>query len=116
MDTLRTRSGLGIPRNGHLPLRPMPEARSPSDKSSSKPKKAKKEKIKAEKKVAKLQQPLSVLTKDWKHVPVVDIEAYVNRSAEVRRKEVEEGKVPGKVKRPMNSFMLYRKADRKSVV
>jgi hypothetical protein len=43
-------------------------------------------------------------------VPVVDIEAYVKRPVEVRRKEVEEGKFPGKVKRPMNSFMLYRKA------
>ena len=63
-----------------------------------------------QKKVAKLERPLSELTKDWKHVPVVDIEAYVNRSAEVRRKEVAEGKIPGKVKRPMNSFMLYRKA------
>lgn len=40
----------------------------------------------------------------------MDIEAYVNRSAEERRKEVDEGKTPGKVKRPMNSFMLYRKA------
>ena len=66
--------------------------------------------MKAEKKVAKLDRPLSELTKDWTHVPVVDIEAYVNRSAEVRRREVEEGKNPGKVKRPMNSFMLYRKA------
>lgn len=111
MDTLRTRSGLGIPRiDYHQPLRPRPEGRSPSDKPSPKPKKVKKEKVKAEKKVAKLDQPLSFLTKDWKHCPVVDIDAYVNRSAEVRRKEVEDGKIPGKVKRPMNSFMLYRKA------
>ena len=73
-------------------------------------KKVKKEKVKAEKKVAKLERPLSELTKHWKHVPVADIETYVNRSAEDRRKEVEEGKIPGKVKRPMNSFMLYRKA------
>lgn len=87
----------------------MPERGSRCEKSP-KPKKVKKEKPKAEKKIAKLDEPLSVLTKDWRHVPIVDIEAYVNRSAEVRRKEVEEGKVPGKVKRPMNSFMLYRKA------
>jgi hypothetical protein len=87
----------------------MPEGRSRVDKSP-KVKKVKKEKVKAEKKVAKLEKPLSELTKDWKHVPVADIEAYVNRSAEERRREVEEGKVPGKVKRPMNSFMLYRKA------
>lgn len=77
---------------------------------SRKPKRIKKEKIKAEKKVAKLEKPLSELTKDWTHVPVADIDTYVNRSAEVRRKEVDEGKIPGKVKRPMNSFMLYRKA------
>ena len=72
--------------------------------------KAKKEKVKAEKKVAKLEKPLSELTSDWTHVPVADIESFVNRSAEERRREVEEGKIPGKVKRPMNSFMLYRKA------
>jgi hypothetical protein len=88
----------------------MPEGQSRLDKSP-KPKKPKREKgVKAEKKIAKLDKPLSELTKDWKHVPVVDIEAYVNRSVEVRRREVEEGKNPGKVKRPMNSFMLYRKA------
>ncbi|KAK0104557.1 hypothetical protein ONS95_004844 [Cadophora gregata] len=87
----------------------MPEGRSRAVKSP-KPKKGKAAKAKAEKKVAKLEQPLSELTKDWDHLPIVDIEAYVNRSAEERRKEVESGKVPGKVKRPMNSFMLYRKA------
>ncbi len=87
----------------------MPEGRSRIEKPS-RPKKTKKDKVKAEKKVAKLDKPLSELTKGWTHVPVVDIEAYVNRSAEERRKEVEEGKIPGKVKRPMNSFMLYRKA------
>jgi hypothetical protein len=87
----------------------MPEGRSRVEKLP-KPKKIKKEKIKAEKKVAKLEKPLSELTKDYKHVAVLDIEAYVNRSAEERRREVEEGKIPGKVKRPMNSFMLYRKA------
>ena len=90
-------------------MRPMPEGRSRTAKSP-KPKKAKAAKAKAEKKVAKLDKPLSELTKDWDHLPIVDIEAYVNRSAEERRKEVESGKVPGKVKRPMNSFMLYRKA------
>jgi hypothetical protein len=87
----------------------MPQGRSRFNKPP-KLKKVKKEKIKADKKIAKLEKPLSELTKDWKHVPVADIEAYVNRSAEERRREVEEGKIPGKVKRPMNSFMLYRKA------
>ncbi|CAK7235013.1 hypothetical protein SEUCBS140593_009140 [Sporothrix eucalyptigena] len=54
-------------------------------------------------------EPLSVFTKDW-DVPIVDIETYVHRSAARRHKEVQEAKVPGKVKRAMNAFMLYRKA------
>ncbi|CZT01611.1 related to mating type 1-2 protein [Rhynchosporium agropyri] len=107
-DMIRTRSGLGIQR-GQQHLRPMPEGRSRLMKSP-KPKKTKAVKAKAEKKIAKLEKPLSELTKDWDHLPIVDIGAYVNRSAEDRRKEVETGKIPGKVKRPMNSFMLYRKA------
>ena len=72
--------------------------------------KRKKDRAKAPKKVAKLDKPLSELTKDWTHIPVVDIEAYVNRSSEVRLEEVANGKPPGKIKRPMNAFMLYRKA------
>ncbi|OBT60165.1 hypothetical protein VE03_10302 [Pseudogymnoascus sp. 23342-1-I1] len=67
-------------------------------------------KTKTENGLTRLEEPLSVLTRTCAHVPVVDIEAYVNRSVETRRKEVEDGKNPGKVKRPMNSFMLYRKA------
>ena len=43
-------------------------------------------------------------------VPVANIEEYVNRSCEIRRQEVEIGKNPGRIKRPMNAFMLYRKA------
>ena len=107
-EVLRTRSGLTVQR-AQQTLRPMPEGRSRIEKSP-KPRKIKKEKVKAEKKVAKLEKPLSELTNDYTHVAVLDIETYVNRSAEDRRKEVEDGKVPGKVKRPMNSFMLYRKA------
>lgn len=108
-EMMRTRNGLGLQRN-HQNLRPMPDSRSRIAKSPKPERKPKRTKIKAESKVAKLEKPLSELTKDWTHVAVVDIDAYVNRSAEVRRKEVEEGKIPGKVKRPMNSFMLYRKA------
>jgi hypothetical protein len=107
-DMMRTRSGYSIPRVGQN-QRPKPEAR-PRVEKMPKPKKAKKEKASAERKIAKLDRPLSELTKDWTHIPVVDIEAYVNRSVEERRREVENGKCPGKVKRPMNSFMLYRKA------
>lgn len=41
-------------------------------------------------------------------MPVKDIEALVNRSTEVRLEEVAKNK--GYIKRPMNSFMLYRSA------
>jgi hypothetical protein len=74
-----------------------------------KTKKAKKEENKAERKTHVLYEPLSGLAKDMK-LPVEDIEAYVNRSVQERREELEESKAPHKVKRPMNSFMLYRKA------
>ncbi|KAL1964648.1 hypothetical protein VTN77DRAFT_6674 [Rasamsonia byssochlamydoides] len=52
--------------------------------------------------------PLSVLTKDMTHIPVKDMEAWVNRPIEVRRREVAQKN--GKIARPMNSFMLYRSA------
>jgi hypothetical protein len=73
------------------------------------PKNAKKEGTKAERNTPVLYEPLSELAKDMK-LPVEDVQAYVNRSVQERREEVEESKVPHKVKRPMNSFMLYRKA------
>jgi hypothetical protein len=107
-NVTKSRSEYSIQRTNQNP-RPRPEAR-PRTEKALKTKKAKKEKAKAEKKIVKLEKPLSELTKDWTHVPIADIESYVNRSAEERRREVEDGKVPGKVKRPMNSFMLYRKA------
>ena len=66
--------------------------------------------VKAEGKIAILDRPLSELIKSGEHLPGVDIDAYVNRSAEDRMKEVETGRVPRRVKRPLNSFMLYRKA------
>ncbi|WEW55751.1 hypothetical protein PRK78_001184 [Emydomyces testavorans] len=52
--------------------------------------------------------PLSILTKDMSHIPIRDMGAWVNRPAEVRRKEVTAKN--GKIARPMNSFMLYRSA------
>ncbi|KAG4432217.1 hypothetical protein IFR05_012298 [Cadophora sp. M221] len=111
-DMLRSRSAMGVQR-GQQHLQPMPEGRSRVAKSP-KPKRAKSAKVKVESKSDKpLTEPLSIATKDWDHIPIADIETYVNRSAEERRKEVENGKIPGKVKRPMNSFMLYRKAYQK---
>ncbi|GAB1311215.1 Transcription factor ste11 [Madurella fahalii] len=71
--------------------------------------KKKKERAKPPKNVPVLDKPMSELTKG-SSIPVADIEQYVNRSSEVRQQEVEMGKNPGRVKRPMNAFMLYRKA------
>ena len=55
-----------------------------------------------------IEAPLSVLTEAYDHIPIKDMNAWVNRSVEVRQLEVERRK--GKITRPMNSFMLYRSA------
>jgi len=86
---------------------------SPLEEEKLKPKltpKSKKAKTgKADKpKMPKLTAPLSFLTRDLHHIPVKNMEEWVNRSVETRRKEVE--KRNGYVTRPMNSFMLYRSA------
>ncbi|KAI3331926.1 hypothetical protein HD806DRAFT_529697 [Xylariaceae sp. AK1471] len=62
-----------------------------------------------EKQAIDLAAPLSELVKNLTNVTDTDIQAYVNRSPEERRHEVSTSKT-GKVKRPMNAFMLYRKA------
>jgi len=59
-----------------------------------------------------LTKSLTELAKEYDE-PVVDIEAYVNRTTEQRHHEVEFGKSKGKIKRPMNAFMLYRMAYQK---
>ncbi|KAI1767670.1 hypothetical protein GGR53DRAFT_84010 [Hypoxylon sp. FL1150] len=56
-----------------------------------------------------LEAPLSRLVEHITNVQDTDIESYVKRSPEVRRQEVADSK-DCKVKRPMNAFMLYRKA------
>lgn len=43
-------------------------------------------------------------------MPIVDIATFVNRSEEERHLETARNGEPGHIKRPMNSFMLYRKA------
>lgn len=54
-----------------------------------------------------LSGPLSELTKDMTNIHVKDTETWVNRSVEDRR---EEAKKDNFVKRPSNSFILYRSA------
>lgn len=55
---------------------------------------------------ARLKKPLSELTKFYPE-PILTIEAYVNRSIQER---MEEAQAKRKVLRPVNAFMLYRKA------
>ncbi|KAL1875302.1 hypothetical protein VTK73DRAFT_10199 [Phialemonium thermophilum] len=81
----------------------------PKSARVQKPAPRRNQRTKAVKRIGKLEGPMSEMTKS-SSIPVVDIDSYVNRSVEERRREVAEGKVPGKVKRPMNAFMLYRKA------
>ena len=75
----------------------------PTAPSKRKPVKKPKEKVKR----AALEKPLSELTKGYNEIPVRDTEAFVNRSVEERRSEK---RPDGSIKRPSNSFMLYRSA------
>ncbi|KAF2648361.1 hypothetical protein K491DRAFT_684743 [Lophiostoma macrostomum CBS 122681] len=102
----RTRSGRTIVPSGspHGTDNPKPNPRPKAAPKSRKAKAGKSEKPKT----PKLTAPLSILTKDMANIPVRNMEEWVNRSAEVRRQEVE--KRNGYVTRPMNSFMLYRSA------
>ncbi|PSN72902.1 HMG box protein [Corynespora cassiicola Philippines] len=98
----RTRSGRTIAPSSspRIEEKPRPKAIPKSKKAKA---------GKGEKpKTPKLTAPLSILTKDMAGIPVRNMEEWVNRPADVRRKEVERRN--GYVTRPMNSFMLYRSA------
>ncbi|KAI1640759.1 hypothetical protein F4809DRAFT_661726 [Biscogniauxia mediterranea] len=56
----------------------------------------------------KLEGPLSTLVPDSSAIDA-EVEAYVSRSAEVRLQEVS-GYKDGRIRRPLNAFMLYRKS------
>jgi hypothetical protein len=55
-----------------------------------------------------LSTPLSVCTSQFKDVPVEDVARWAGRSERARRKEAQSRQ--GYIARPLNSFMLYRKA------
>ncbi|KAI1415694.1 hypothetical protein F5Y13DRAFT_207359 [Hypoxylon sp. FL1857] len=110
-DRMMTRSGREINRT----LGGTPALQARSKRASPKPggtgagvKKPKKRRGKGTEAVV-LEAPLSVLVKDISTVQDTNIEEYVNRTAEVRKHEVDASKEQ-KIKRPMNAFMLYRKA------
>lgn len=55
-------------------------------------------------------KPLSEAARDFPDIHVADIEAFVSRPTEERLSETSRNKKAGQIKRPMNAFMLYRKA------
>ncbi|OTB03086.1 hypothetical protein M426DRAFT_24108 [Hypoxylon sp. CI-4A] len=117
-DGITTRSGLSINRmQADTPAsssrrsrvaRSSPTPNGPLGPSDAGVKKSTK-KRKGKETTVVLDAPLSILVRDLTHVHDTNIEEYVNRSPETRQAEVQESK-EGKVKRPMNAFMLYRKA------
>ncbi|KAH8757967.1 hypothetical protein F5883DRAFT_525493 [Diaporthe sp. PMI_573] len=55
--------------------------------------------------MTEISKPLSELVKG-EDPPMLDIESYVHRPECERKDEVEKGKAQGRVKRPLNAFML----------
>ncbi|KAI0009100.1 hypothetical protein F4779DRAFT_617928 [Xylariaceae sp. FL0662B] len=112
VDAMTTRSGRAITRaHGNTPVLAPVATRVEKASPKPKPKKTRKRKGKngEEAPAVVLEAPLSVLVKDITHVQDTNIEEYVSRGPEIRRGEVASSK-EGKIKRPMNAFMLYRKA------
>ncbi|KAI9804290.1 MAG: hypothetical protein M1833_007097 [Piccolia ochrophora] len=101
-DERRTRSGRRRPRAASAARDRSRVTKTP--RSRKLPKQSKSERPN----VPKLTAPLSELTQAYSHIPLRDMEQWVNRPVEVRQKEVD--KRDGYVTRPMNSFMLYRSA------
>ncbi|KAI1107699.1 hypothetical protein F4804DRAFT_107903 [Jackrogersella minutella] len=122
-DAMTTRSGRAISRaHGGTPVlgprtsrvmkrspKPESDVGSKTSGAGAKTKKKRRGKGAGDEPAVVLDAPLSVLVKDIVSVHDTNIEEYVNRSPEVRQAEVRDSK-EGKIKRPMNAFMLYRKA------
>ena len=102
LDRIRTRSGRTI----GSPLTP-DEPKLSRRSRSPRPKKATRAAKVAKTRGPVIAEPLSVLTRDYT-TPVRDMEAWVNRSVDIRMQEVQ--RKNGYVARPMNSFMMYRSA------
>ncbi|KAF7559578.1 hypothetical protein G7046_g4578 [Stylonectria norvegica] len=101
-EAIKTRSGLSIPRTTSAPSKPL------GVKSGRVQKKRKDPKVKTGPPI--ITKSLSEIAKDVPSIPVADIAAFVARPTELRQQETSRNKKPGSIKRPMNAFMLYRKA------
>ncbi|RMZ92072.1 hypothetical protein DV736_g723, partial [Chaetothyriales sp. CBS 134916] len=96
-----------MPTRSGRPLASPPSLENSQRAQSPKKKPPKKRSGKGKPRGPAIDQPLSVLTKDYA-IPVRDMDAWVNRRSEDRHLEAE--KKNGYISRPMNSFMLYRSA------
>lgn len=102
-DVITTRSGLNISKRLRSPDLPQEkpsrvEKRRKLAKSGTKP-------VSLKKHIA-LHRPLSEVIRETANVEVFDVFAHVHRHNDVRK---EEALKEGKVKRPLNAFLLYRK-------
>lgn len=100
-EAITTRSGLSIAKKSLT-------TRTPAVKSGRVQKRSRAEKARNASNI--VSKPLSESAKDFPNIHVADIETFVNRSAETRLSETSRNKKQGQIKRPMNAFMLYRKA------
>jgi hypothetical protein len=100
----RTRSGRPINGSYRTDSLQAPKTRQARSRSKSPVRKQPKK----PKTTVALQGPLSELTEHMKDVHLKDLEVWVHRSAEDRRKEARARK--GYITRPMNAFILYRSA------
>ncbi|KAF5544816.1 mating type 1-2 [Fusarium napiforme] len=100
-DAITTRSGLNIAKKSLT-------TRSPAVKTGRVQKRSRAEKSKNVTNM--LSKPLSEAARDFPDIHVADIEAFVSRPTEERLSETSRNKKAGQIKRPMNAFMLYRKA------
>ncbi|RFN42967.1 hypothetical protein FIE12Z_12676 [Fusarium flagelliforme] len=100
-DAITTRSGLSIAKK---PL----TTKSPAVRSGRVQKRSRAEKANNTSNL--VSGPLSEAAKNHPNIHVANIETFVNRSTEERLSETSSNKKEGQIKRPMNAFMLYRKA------
>ncbi|KAK2073637.1 hypothetical protein P8C59_007905 [Phyllachora maydis] len=116
-DAIATRRGMRLPRGAGsvtssstaktLAPRGAGVQKAGASKTSSRKKKGGNEAQNTEL-ALKVATPLSKSTPEAE-AKLAEIAAYVGRPTETRLVELQQGKNPGKIKRPMNAFMLYRK-------
>ncbi|PHH77472.1 hypothetical protein CDD82_3494 [Ophiocordyceps australis] len=113
-DGLRTCSGLNILRKPHdnnaLPIM-APDIDGMKEQGAPQhPKRRSKRRSTKRGEPCMLDKPLSELAKEDAATSIIDIVAFVHRSTSVRQREQPQTSSEGKIKRPLNAFLLYRKA------